>query len=224
MACVFYIGPRNSYGQKEQNPTFWLKLFLMAKGHSSVLTWKDPVTEQAHTLALKSNDFRIWLRFIMSFIVNGIGFHFLLHVLPIQVAGQATIIGVVFRAIGMIYLADLDDSAGSTMTLVQDSDSATAATEEGSMASLYGGTVDNSFDDAKQKIIDDAVESVRTQMETLMRSSGGSSSSSSSGGRVTTKPTRNFFSIPNVLLFSASDNNKSKKKNDGEEETSSLVV
>jgi hypothetical protein len=39
-------------------------------------------------------------------------------VLPIQVAGQANAIGIVFRAVGMIYLVDLDDTPGNVMTLV----------------------------------------------------------------------------------------------------------
>ena len=58
----------------------------------------------------------------MSYLINGAGFLFLLHVLPIQVAGQASAIGVVFRAVGMIYLVDLDDTPGNTMTLVTGQD------------------------------------------------------------------------------------------------------
>lgn len=165
MACVFYVGPRNSYGQKEQNPTFWLKLFLMIKQSRSVFTWKDPVTEQTKTLELERNDWTVWLRFVLSFLINGIGFHFLLHVLPIQVASQSAIIGVVFRAIGMIYLADLDDCTGSTMTLVpQFADN--GAQDYGSSAG--GDRLDaKELEEEKQKIIEAAMKDVQAKLEAL---------------------------------------------------------
>lgn len=138
MTCVFYVGPRNSYGKKEQNPTFWLKLFLLTKEKSTLtFTWHDQAADQERTFTILDdnntnpsdagleNDGRnttrrasIWLRFIMSYLVNGAGFLFLLHVLPLQVAGQANAIGIVFRAVGMIYLVDLDDTVGNEMTLV----------------------------------------------------------------------------------------------------------
>ncbi|KAL3912917.1 MAG: hypothetical protein SGARI_000915 [Bacillariaceae sp.] len=118
---------------------------------------------QADSFVLQSNDWRIWLRFILSFIVNGIGFHFLLHVLPIQVAGQSTIIGVVFRAIGMIYLADLDDCTGSPLTVVQ-------LTYEAQNSSEYSSTMDTlELEKKKQQIVDEAVENVRKQMEALLQ-------------------------------------------------------
>lgn len=134
MACVFYVGPRNSYGKKEQNPTYWLKLFLLSKestsdsgdsggsGNNSLkFQWYDAASERQRELVLEdSYMWRIWLRFIMSFLINGFGFLLLLHVLPIQVAGQGNAIGVVFRAVGMIYLVDLDDTAGNVMTLVKE--------------------------------------------------------------------------------------------------------
>ena len=132
MTCVFYVGPRNSYGKKEQNPTFWLKVFLLTKENATLtFTWYDEAADQERIFTiLDDNDTAhhdgknstrrrsIWLRFIMSYLVNGAGFLFLLHVLPLQVAGQANAIGIVFRAVGMIYLVDLDDTVGSEMTLV----------------------------------------------------------------------------------------------------------
>jgi hypothetical protein len=65
-------------------------------------------------------DWRLWLRFIMSFLINGVGFHILVHALPIQVAAQSSLTGVVFRAVGMMYLVDLDDTPGFTLTLVNE--------------------------------------------------------------------------------------------------------
>ena len=56
----------------------------------------------------------------MSFLINGVGFHILVHALPIQVAAQSSLIGVVFRAVGMMYLVDLDDTPGYTLKLVQE--------------------------------------------------------------------------------------------------------
>lgn len=79
-------------------------------------TWHDADSDQERTLTVDGTR-PIWLRFSMSFLINGAGFLFLLHVLPIQVAGQANAIGVVFRAVGMIYLVDLDDTVGNVMTL-----------------------------------------------------------------------------------------------------------
>lgn len=54
---------------------------------------------------------------VMTFLVNGFGYHILVHALPIQVAGQASLTGVVTRAIGMMYLVDLDDTKGLTLTI-----------------------------------------------------------------------------------------------------------
>jgi len=105
MACVFYVGPLNSYGKKEHDPVFWLKLFLMSKQAGAVLSWKDPVTDKR--MKVKVKDWRIWLRFVMSFLVNSVCFHFLLHVLPIQIASKSSIMGVVFSSVGMIYLVSV---------------------------------------------------------------------------------------------------------------------
>lgn len=54
----------------------------------------------------------------MSFLINGVGYHILVHALPIQVASQSSLTGVVFRAVGMMYLVDLDDTPGYKLTVV----------------------------------------------------------------------------------------------------------
>jgi len=105
MACVFCVGPCNSFGQKEQNPLFWLKLFLLAKESSLTFSWHDAASNQTKTILLKECNWCIWAHFFMSCLINGVGFHFLLHVLPIQVASQSTIIGVVFTAKLLPFLA-----------------------------------------------------------------------------------------------------------------------
>ena len=120
MACVFLLGPKTSFGQSEQNPAYWLQLLLSAKKTNAMCTWYDPMADQMVERRLKSNDLRIWIRFFMSFLINGVGFHILVHALPIQVAAQSSLIGVVFRAVGMMYLVDLDDTPGYTLKLVQE--------------------------------------------------------------------------------------------------------
>lgn len=119
MACVFQLGPKTNFGESEQNPAFWLQLFLLTKQNGTKVTWYDPVKDKTMELTLSPNDWKIWLRFIMSFIVNGIGYHILVHALPIQVASQSSLTGVVFRAVGMMYLVDLDDAAGFALTVVE---------------------------------------------------------------------------------------------------------
>jgi hypothetical protein len=117
MACVFQLGPKTSFGKSEQNPAFWLQLLLSTK-QSPTFTWYDPVDAETKTLRLRTSDWQPWIRFLMSFLVNGIGWHVLVHALPIQVAAQSSLTGVVLRAVGMMYLVDLDDTTGYTMTMV----------------------------------------------------------------------------------------------------------
>jgi len=117
MACVFMVGPKTSFGKSEQNSVFWLQLLMAAK-QNPTLTWYDEIDDETKTLHLKRRDWQQWIRFFMSFLINGVGFHILIHALPIQVAAESSLTGVVFRALGMIYLVDLDDSLGYTMTVV----------------------------------------------------------------------------------------------------------
>lgn len=118
MACVFLLGPKTNFGQSEQDPAFWLQLLLVAKQRAKC-TWFDPTVDETESRVLRPSDWRIWMRFFMSFLINGVGFHILVHALPIQVASQSTLTGVVFRAVGMMYLVDLDDTPGYTLTIVQ---------------------------------------------------------------------------------------------------------
>lgn len=120
MACVFLVGPKTKFGQSEQNPAYWLHLLLAAKNSNARVTWYDPIKDERCERLLKPSDFRLWVRFVMNFLINGVGFHILVHALPIQVAAQSSLTGVVFRAVGMLYLVDLDDTPGYTMTIVQE--------------------------------------------------------------------------------------------------------
>jgi hypothetical protein len=110
MACVYLLGPKTNFGQSEQNPAYWLQLLLAAKTLGAHCSWYDAVADKERQQELRHSDWRIWGRFFMSFVINGFGFHILVHALPIQVATQSSLIGVVFRAVGMMYLVDLDDT------------------------------------------------------------------------------------------------------------------
>jgi hypothetical protein len=129
MACVYLVGPKTSFGQSEQNPAYWLQLLLSAKTSGSQVIWTDHNGKNM-TWELRPGDWRLWLRFFMSFLINGVGFHILVHALPIQVASQSSFTGVVFRAVGMMYLVDLDDTPGYTLTVVEKEDPTTKSTNK----------------------------------------------------------------------------------------------
>jgi hypothetical protein len=161
MACVFLLGPKTVYGQSEQNPAFWLQLLLFAKNRTEC-TWNDPNKEKMGSRILQPSDFRLWIRFLMSFMINGIGFHILVHALPIQVAAQSSLTGVVFRAVGMMYLVDLDDTPGYRLTLVEKKDTEADKPEPGEAAEPAALT-EGATAVLAQQIIDDA----RAQLDAL---------------------------------------------------------
>jgi len=150
LACVYMLGPKTHFGRSEQDPEFWLILLLAAKSGGFNILWEDPmecpvhsnkgysrlkdrkgkvikeedgVTDKLfHCHHLTKGDTRMWRRFLMSFICNGVGYHILVHALPIQVAMQSTWMGAVFRSVGMMYLVDLDDTKGYPLTIVRHGD------------------------------------------------------------------------------------------------------
>jgi len=69
MACVFMLGPKTSFGKSEQDPAFWLQLFLVSKERSKC-TWFEPTTDLTESRLLRSSDWRIWGRFVMNFLIN----------------------------------------------------------------------------------------------------------------------------------------------------------
>lgn len=122
MALVFQLGPKTNFGESEQNPTYWLRLFLAIHNHHTKITWvnnqKGGLKRSVH---LQPLDYRVVIRFLMSFLINGVGFHILVHALPLQIASQSSLTAVVFRAVGMMYLVDLDDTPGYKLTIVDSS-------------------------------------------------------------------------------------------------------
>jgi len=131
MACVYMLGPKTAFGQSEQNPAYWIEMLIAAKRTGAKVTWYDPVEDKTMHRVLSPSDLRVWFRFFMSFLINGVGYHILVHALPIQVATQSSLTGVVFRAVGMMYLVDLDDTAGYTLTLVEEPEGGSSSPAKG---------------------------------------------------------------------------------------------
>mmetsp|Transcript_32429 Transcript_32429/g.38751 ORF Transcript_32429/g.38751 Transcript_32429/m.38751 type:complete len:420 (+) Transcript_32429:71-1330(+) len=117
MALVFQLGPKTKFGESEQNPYYWLRLFLVLKNDKTWISWNNDMKGIDEDNKLHAGDIRVWIRYFMSFLINGVGFHILVHALPLQVASQSSLTGVVFRAIGMMYLVDLDDTPGYKLTI-----------------------------------------------------------------------------------------------------------
>jgi len=176
MASVYLLGPKTAFGQSEANPAFWLKLLLMAKQTGARVSWYDPVTDQIKHRNLRPSDWRIWIRFLMTFLINGVGFHILVHALPIQVAAQSSLTGVVFRAVGMMYLVDLDDTPGYTMTLVEEKPETEVANDTPEEADSENDDSSDGESDEEdiavltQQIIDDA----KAKLDSLAAGKNGS--------------------------------------------------
>jgi len=91
MATVFQLGPKNNYGESKQIPAYWLQLFLVINASETRVTWKNNMKRNKEIeYAFNTGDIRVWLRYIMSVLVNGVSFHMLVHALPLQVACQSS--------------------------------------------------------------------------------------------------------------------------------------
>jgi len=186
MACVYLLGPKTNFGQSEQNPAYWLQLLLAAKTLGAQCTWYDAVADKTVVRHLSHSDWRIWTRFFMSFLINGVGFHILVHALPIQVASQSSFIGVVFRAVGMMYLVDLDDTPAqykfelmekvepldTTTTkpdYEQDKADTTCSPKPMEQPTSMVMLSDAELSAAAQRIVAEALEEARVKLEALAR-------------------------------------------------------
>jgi len=117
MALVFQLGPSTNFGESIQNPAYWLHLLLEIRHGETHITWQNDMKKKEETVTLKPSDRRVVCRYMMSFLINGIGFHILVHALPLQIASASSFTGVVATAVGMLYLVDLDNTPGYTMTI-----------------------------------------------------------------------------------------------------------
>ena len=71
MAGVVLLGPKTNFGESEQNPAYWMQLLLYLKANRGQVQWTNAKTGQKEVRYLTHNDWRIWTRFAMSFIVRG---------------------------------------------------------------------------------------------------------------------------------------------------------
>ena len=71
MQCVYILGPKTSFGTSEQNPHYWLQLLLAAKQSGARCKWYDPVDDVDREMDLRPFDLKLWIRFFMSFTING---------------------------------------------------------------------------------------------------------------------------------------------------------
>lgn len=51
----------------------------------------------------------------MNYLVNGVAFRILIHALAIQMASQSSLLIIVFRVTGMVFIANMDDAKGDEM-------------------------------------------------------------------------------------------------------------
>eukprot|EP00548_Thalassiothrix_antarctica_P006676 CAMPEP_0194134476 /NCGR_PEP_ID=MMETSP0152-20130528/4556_1 /TAXON_ID=1049557 /ORGANISM="Thalassiothrix antarctica, Strain L6-D1" /LENGTH=360 /DNA_ID=CAMNT_0038830231 /DNA_START=307 /DNA_END=1392 /DNA_ORIENTATION=- len=128
LQCVYLVGPKTNFGRSQLTPTYWLYLLLANKNGAATLSSSMGRETGEKKIHLRKNDWGINARLFMCYIVNGFGFRVLLYTLPIQVASQSSILGIVFRSLGMIYLVNLDDSGGDRLQLEEIFSS---STEEG---------------------------------------------------------------------------------------------
>lgn len=118
LGCVYLIGPSSSFGESPHDPRYWKQLLIGLKQAGSKLVWEDPTdsTQRQST----DYDLRMWVQFTMSYLINGAGFYLVVYTLPIQVASSSSLFVVVYRALGMMYVIDLDDTDGRKLTIVNE--------------------------------------------------------------------------------------------------------
>jgi len=115
---VYLLGPNGGFGKSQQDPGFWLVALLSVKNDAgSSYSWKSvrglaSFGEQNVVIQCSKNDIRIWFRLLVDTIINGFGYRVLFHSLPILLASRPTVRLVVFIAIGVLYIARLDDAHG----------------------------------------------------------------------------------------------------------------
>jgi hypothetical protein len=164
MAIAFILGPKTKFGQSEQNPAYWLQLLLVTKQSGGAkVTWYDTDRDEHREKTLGAGDPETWVRFVMSFLINGVGFHVLVHALPLQVAYQPSFTYVLFYTVGMTYAVKLDDSPGYTLHVQTKPKSGKeeAATQDDSLLTQDSESTLNTsdigmFSAEAQRIIDEA--------------------------------------------------------------------
>jgi hypothetical protein len=123
MQTVYILGPKSSFGTSKQHPHYWMNAMIASRRSGALMSWDDPyrpgTTQSREVLP---SDPKMWMRFYMSYLINGFGFHALIHALPIEIAGQSTLTNIVVRALGMMFLIDLDESPSTVLTIQEGPD------------------------------------------------------------------------------------------------------
>merc|ERR1712226_370024 len=83
-----------NYGQSEMNPAYWLQVFLFGKQKASTFMWFDEINNVTKEANLSF--YSVLVRYILSFIINGLGYHIIIHAFPIQAANRYTYIGLLW--------------------------------------------------------------------------------------------------------------------------------
>lgn len=104
-----------NYGQSEMTPAYWLQVFLFGKQKASTFVWFDEINNVAKEANL--GFYNVLTRYILSFIINGLGYHIIIHSFPIQAANRYTYIGLLWAGCGMMFLVQLDNVSGQTLTV-----------------------------------------------------------------------------------------------------------
>lgn len=114
LQCVYLLGPRTKFGQSQLNPVYWLCLLLANKNRATALSWSagQANIDGLKVIRLREQYYSIMYRLFATTLINGFGFRLLVNTLPIQFAGQSSLMSLIFRSVGMMYLVNLDDSTG----------------------------------------------------------------------------------------------------------------
>lgn len=178
LTCVYILGPKSNFGQSEQDPKKWFVL-LWAASRNMRCSWQNKNTDNDVEIHrdLKYSDWKLWTRFIMNFIVNGICFKILIHALAIQIASQSNLVIVVFRVTGMVFIVNLDDSTGDKLTFrSRDTDS---SSETNDNSDSNGNTGDEGHANQNGGLTDRAEAVIRRARAELNALSTGTSVSQS---------------------------------------------
>mmetsp|Transcript_19128 Transcript_19128/g.29129 ORF Transcript_19128/g.29129 Transcript_19128/m.29129 type:complete len:412 (-) Transcript_19128:107-1342(-) len=113
---VFLLGPGNSNGDAQFDTNHWSAILLGSK-KGGTYQWKSPhglgiKGSKSREVLIRNDDFRVFCRLSAGAIVNSFGFRLLLNALPILLAGKVTVFRLIFQAMGVIYIAKMDDATG----------------------------------------------------------------------------------------------------------------
>lgn len=141
------------------------------------------------------------------------------HALPIQVAGQSSLTGVVFRAVGMLYLVDLDDTPGYTLTFTDADDEVAKKVEES------GSNTDEAPEDAAG-VSDRIPDTLQGEAERIIQDARAKLDALAAGASVSGYGNGQVVNLSGGMALAAAGGvagasavNKQKRKEEKKEET-----